>query len=219
VSGLYASPERYDPRTRHTPVTREDVHFWAEVRMPNGVWVAVEPTPGFALMPPIRPWSERLALALAAAGWWAVAHALGLLAGAVLLGVVVVRRHDLLDRLLTLAFWLSPAVDSRRRVLRALRLVERRARWAGSPRPQGLTLARWYRPLARRVSGESGNVLEGLVRLADWAIHAPPAERAAWPPPPNPSEIEQTCRSAVRAWTLTRFRLSFGPRPRTGATT
>jgi hypothetical protein len=168
-------------------------------------------------MPPIRPWSERLALALAAAGWWAVAHALGLLASAVLLGVVVVRRHDLLDRLLTLAFWLSPAVDSRRRVLRALRLVERRARWAGSPRPQGLTLARWYRPLARRVSGESGNVLEGLVRLADWAIHAPESTSCARPP--ELSEIERTCRSAVRAWTLARFRLSFGPRPRAGATT
>ena len=28
VSGLYAAPGKYDPRTRHTPVTRDDVHFW-----------------------------------------------------------------------------------------------------------------------------------------------------------------------------------------------
>jgi hypothetical protein len=185
--------------------------------MPNGIWVAVEPTPGFELMPPIRPWSERLALALAAGAQWLLAHALEALVGVLLLGVMFICRRELLDRLLTLEFWLSPAADSRRRVLKALRLVERRARWAGSPRPPGLTLARWYRPVARAVAGESGSVLEGLVRLADWANHAP--ERAAWPPPPNSSEIERTCRSAVRTWTLDRFRVSFDPRPRTGATT
>src|SRR5205807_1640324 len=66
VSGLYAAPGRYDPRTRHTPVTRDDVHVWVEVRLPDGVWVAIEPTPGYELLPPAYPWTERLAGALAA---------------------------------------------------------------------------------------------------------------------------------------------------------
>ena len=86
VSGLYAAPGRYDPRTRHTPVTGEDVHFWAEVRLPDGLWVAVEPTPGYELMPPVRAWSERIAQALAAAGRWVRGHAAGLLAAACRLG-------------------------------------------------------------------------------------------------------------------------------------
>jgi hypothetical protein len=64
VSGLYAAPWRYDPRTRHTPVTREDVHFWAEVRLPDGHWITVEPTPGYELLPPVQPWSELIAQAL-----------------------------------------------------------------------------------------------------------------------------------------------------------
>ena len=61
VSGLYVAPDRYDPRTRHTPVTSEDVHIWAEVRLSNGHWIAVEPTPsyeslatGFFLVPTDR---------------------------------------------------------------------------------------------------------------------------------------------------------------------
>jgi hypothetical protein len=217
VSGLYAAPGRYDPRTRHTPVTREDVHFWAEVRMPDGLWVAVEPTPGYELMPPVRPWREQIARALASAVRWARGHAVELLAGAVVLVVLVVRRREMLDGLATIAFRLNPDRDPRHRVLRALRLVERRARWTGRPRPPGLTPTRWYQPVARQAAGEPGDSLGGLIRLADWAVHAP--ERPGWPPPANDTEIEQTCRSAVRAWTLARFRVTFPPRPRKVATT
>src|SRR5262249_51200795 len=108
VSGLYAAPGRYDPRTRHTPVTRDDVHFWAEVRLPTGRWIAVEPTPGYELMPPARSWSERMAEALAAARRWARDHAAGLLAAAVVLGGLALRRRDAMDRLATIAVRLAP---------------------------------------------------------------------------------------------------------------
>ena len=88
--------------------------------------------------------------------------------------------------------------------MRTLKLIERRARWAGRPRPSGLTLARWYVPVAGEAAGEPRAALEGLVRLADWAIHAPTGRGC---PRPRPSDdIRQTCRSAVRAWTLARFR-------------
>lgn len=201
VSGLYTAPGGYDPRTRHTPVTREGVHVWAEVRTPDGLWVAVEPTPGYELMPPVRPWHERLARALEAVGRWAVRHAAGLSALAVGLGVLAVRRRDVFDRLATLAFDLRPGRDPRRYVLQTLNLVERRARWAGRQRPTGATLARWYRPVASHADGEPRAALEELVRLADWAAHAP--ERTTLTGEPD---VYRTCRAAVRAWTLARFR-------------
>ena len=72
VSGLYAAQGKFDPRTGHTPVTRDDVHFWVEVRLSDGLWVAVEPTPGYELMPPVRSWSELFADALLALGRWAM---------------------------------------------------------------------------------------------------------------------------------------------------
>ena len=204
VSGLYATPEMYDPVTRHTPLTAEAIHFWAEVRLPDGIWVAIEPTPGFELMPPVRPWSHRIVQALARAGRWALAHATGMLAALVSLALLFMRRHILLDRLATTAFRVIPGRSSREFVIRALTLIERRARWAGRPRPAGLTLSRWYFPVARDAPGELRVALEGLVRLADWASHAP--DQTSLPAPASRDDIYNTCRYAVRMWTLARFR-------------
>jgi hypothetical protein len=209
VSGLYAAPGRYDPRTRHTPMTRDDVHFWAEVRLPDGRWVAVEPTPGYELMPPVRAWSDRVARALRAAVRWAREHVAVLLAAASAIGVLALHRRDVRDRLATIALGLLPGRDPRAWVMRSLKLIELRARWAGSARPSGLTLSRWYFPVADRAAGEARAALEGLVRLADWATHAP-----AGPGLPAPEDdILRTCRVAVRAWTLSRFRRA-NPSPR-----
>jgi protein-glutamine gamma-glutamyltransferase len=204
VSGLYAAPDRYDPRTRHTPVTAEDVHFWAEVRLPDGIWIAVEPTPGYDLLPPVRPWFERIALVVLDAGRWARAHAALLLASVAGLVVIVIRRHYLLDRVATIAFCLISAGDSRRLVLGALKLVEQRARWAGRKRPPGLTLARWYGPVACEAAGQPQIALERLVCLGDWAMYAPDAPGLA--ASPIGFDVQQTCRQALTAWTLARFR-------------
>ncbi len=202
VSGLYAAPERYDPPTRQTPVTRDDVHFWAEVRLPDGRWVAVEPTPGYELMPPVRPWTEAIARAFAAAWSWTRRHAVGVLAIAVAIAVLAARRRELIDRLATVTLGLIPPRDPRRFVMRTLRLVELRSKWAGRARPAGRTLSRWYLPIAGREMGGTRDALEGLVRLADWVAHAP---AGAGPPAPE-GEMLRTCRSAARDWTLARFR-------------
>jgi hypothetical protein len=172
--------------------------------LPNGLWVAVEPTPGYELMPPVRHWSHQLGRALAMAGSWARRHVAGLLAAVVGFMVVVVRRDIVLDRIATIAFGFVPADNSRRLVMRALKLIEYRARWAGRPRPSGLTLARWYIPVAREAPVEPRAALEGLVRLADWASHAP--DRPGSVASMSRDDIRQTCRYAVRAWTLARFR-------------
>ncbi len=215
VSGLYAAPGRYDPRTRHTPVTRDDVHFWAEVRLLNGTWVAIEPTPGYELLPPVRPWSEQFARALWAVGNWARSHALGILATVLSFVVIVIRRHDVLDRVATLGFALFGRHDLRRYVMRALKLIECRSRWAGRARPPGITPARWYYPLASDGAGDARSALEGLIRLAGWATHAP--TRSGLPAFAGTHEIRQICRSAVRAWTLARFRQALASRPGTAA--
>ena len=101
--------------------------------------------------------------------------------------------------------------------MRALKLIECRARWAGRMRPPGLTLARWYCPVAGDGAGDARAALEGLVRLADWAIHAP--DRPGLPAPAGGYDIQQTCRSAVRAWTLARFRRALASRTGKAATT
>lgn len=206
VGGFYAAPARYDPRTRHTPVIGDDVHVWPEVILPGGTWVAIEPTPGYELMGPARSWAQRLRAALVAAArrLWSHAPALGICAAA--LGLALRSRREILDRLATLtwslAAWREP---SRRGVLRTLRLVERRCRWAGRARPPGQTPSRWYGSLAAAAPGELRADLERLIRLADWARYAP-EDAAEFLSGPE-GDVATSCRRAVRGWSLARFRV------------
>ena len=213
VSGLYAAPDRHDPRTRHTPVTAEDVHVWAEVRLPDGIWIAVEPTPGYELLPPAVSWSELIVRILNRMGHWVNQHGNFLLVASSLLAALIGWRRHLLDGLGALAFALFPDREPRRRVLRALRLVERRARWAGYPRPPCLTLLRWYRPGNHDGQAEPESSLRTLIVLANWAAHAPGQQGCSVPSPHT--EIDRVCYQAVRCWTVDRFRVAFASPPGT----
>ena len=121
--------------------------------------------------PPVRPWSERIAQAFVGAGRWAAGHA----APVARIGPRR-RRHRPPPPLSARSAGddrvppESLGGDSRRLVMRALKLIERRARWAGRMRPPGLTLARWYGPFAGDAAGEPRAALDGLVtsgRLGD----------------------------------------------------
>jgi hypothetical protein len=215
LSGLYARPERYDPRTRHTPVIEEDVHFWAEVILPGGPTVAIEPTPGFRLLEPRLPWTERITNAMGSAWAWACDHP-GVL-GSLLLGLAAAFRfrREALDSLATLRWAIASRRDRRGCVLATLRLLERRSRWVGHARPPGQTLAHWYGPITETAGDrEARGGLGRLIRLADWALYAP--EGALQRPPWDEREIRSTCRRVVRAWTLGRLRAATRPQSRKG---
>jgi hypothetical protein len=203
VTGLYARPDRYDPKTRHTPVAAEDVHAWAEVQSSGGVWVPVEPTPGYYLLDPPRSWSQAL-IVLAWAAW---DRAKGQKAPAALAALLAAAafafRRDLADAAATLAWRAGAYGPPRRVVVRTLELLERRARLGGRPRPSGETLRRWYGPIGAAAPGW-GDDLARLVRLAEWGLYAP-ADVAA-PAYADGSDLLDACRRAVRGWTWKRFR-------------
>jgi hypothetical protein len=204
VSGFYASPEKYDPRTHHTHVDRDDVHFWAEIQLTSGTWVAIEPTPGYRLMGPVIPWGEQLARLFIAAWRRLRDHPFLVVAVALACLAAYRLRRDTIDVLRTLAWRMTSHRVSRRRVVQTLRLVERRARLAGRPRPSGQTPGRWCRAVSSAEPAELRKDLERLVRLADWAVHAP--DRPGARPPWSDQDIHTTCRRSVQVWTLRRFR-------------
>lgn len=204
ISGFYASPEKYDARTHHTHVDRDDVHFWAEIQLPAGLWVAIEPTPGYRLMGPVIPWGERLAGLFFAACRQLRDHPFLVAAGTLACLAAYRFRRDMLDGIRTLAWRLTSHRAVRRRVVQTLRLVERRASWAGLPRASGQTPGRWCRAVASAERAEFRNDLEQLIRLADWAVHAPDLPES--PPPWADRDIHATCRRSVQVWTLRRFR-------------
>ena len=197
-------------RGQGTPLSlREDVHVWAEVRIPNGHWVAVEPTPDYELLPPTFPWSELIVKVLKRMGYW-VQAAWQLPAGWKHLACKPVRRAAEGARW-TWSAWLSRSsrIESRGAVcLRALRMVERRARWAGHPRPPRLDIdCAGIAPRNHAGSEEPRASLLTLIALANWAAHAP--DRPGLRAPRPHSEIERDCHQAVRCWTVDRFRVTF----------
>jgi protein-glutamine gamma-glutamyltransferase len=203
VGGYYAAPGRSDARTRHTPVTAEDVHFWVEVLLPGGTWAAVEPTPGYDLMGPALSLGEQIAEFLRV-GWLrlrsnALLIVLGLVASVMAIGF----RRRILDGASTLSWWLPSRGPARDRVLRTFRLMELRLGRAGLRRPPGRTPLRWCRSIAMGAPGESRAELERLLEIASWASHAPvnPTLPLPWPEP----DIDLACRRAVRTWTLSRL--------------
>jgi hypothetical protein len=205
VSGLYAAPGKYDARTRHTPIREDGVHFWAEVRLPDGIWVPIEPTPGYELMSPPLALSERLSLLRSAVFAWARAHVVGL-AGLVVMLVVAFRvRHEIVDRLATAGWWLSGLVGSpRRQVLRTVRLLDHRSRRAGRGRPSCLTPRRWLLSLAAETEPGPSPDLVRLFDLANGYLYGVPHGLAG--AQADPVGTTAICRNAARHWTLRRFR-------------
>ncbi len=201
VGGLYVDPDRFDPAARHVAVTAEAAHLWVEVQVPGGDWITIEPTPGFELMPPAYAPLERLQSALLAAWDWAVRHAAAL--GLVALGLTVIGRfrRPLFDALATLAWRVAlPRVAPRRAVFETLRLVERRARWAGCARPAGQTPLRWCEALAPAAPEPLGTDLQRLVRLAQ--------QHAYGSGPRGPADDGRAlCRRVLGGWSLRTFRL------------
>jgi hypothetical protein len=204
IGGYYASPGRYDPKTRHTLVTGEDVHFWVEVLLPNGLWAAVEPTPGYELMGPVLSPVEIVIKVLGSAWSFVQSNAVRVVAALVVVVFSFEFRRLILDGLSTLWWWLSPRGRSRDRLIRTLRLVELRSIRAGLPRPPGSTPARWYRSISIYAPSPLRAELEQLIAMAGWASHAP--ERPERVSPWSDREIDTICSRAVRCWTLGRFR-------------
>jgi protein-glutamine gamma-glutamyltransferase len=200
VSGYYAAPDHYDAQSGHTPVTADDAHFWTEVMLPGRIWVVIEPTPGYEIMGPALPFSERLAAFFARIGNWCAEHTVGLSFSVVMfIGLAVWRRYWL-DMLGLLRWRIRPGRSWREWVLRSAHLVERRCRWAGGPRPPGLTPTRWLGASVADSTPERDTLLR-LTQLAEWAAYSPRGE----PPAPR-GEVWATCHAALRTWTLPRFR-------------
>ncbi len=143
VSGFYAHPDKYDSRSRHTPVHAEDAHFWVEVYHSDGVWIPLEPTPGYELLgPPPGLWDLVEAAAIGV-GQWMLAHRWSLLVIGVFGCVTWVFRRRVADTC-DLVWWRVRTFRSpHSELLATWNLMERRWRRHGHTRPAGFTATRW----------------------------------------------------------------------------
>ena len=195
VGGFYVRPGDYRLLSDSTPMTAGDLHYWTQVNVPNGLWINLEPTPGYEPTRPTYTVSERLAQ-MTGEVWsrWPP-----LLAGVVLVVGGVVLRRRLAERMATLGWRLRSGQSAGRLVRTTWRLIERRARTAGRQRGPGVTLPAWSAAVEAGAP-KLGPPLATLADVADWITHAPPATLARLSRPET--EIRAACHCAVRNCTV-----------------
>ena len=204
VSGFYADPDNYDYQSRLTSVYADDAHFWVEVLASPPIaessgeqtgperWLTVEPSPGYqVLLAPETLWSQLL---YRAALTWQVVRSNPLTALAIVALVLVTWRNraDAVDLAITCWWRLHHKWgDIRHQVISTLRLLERRARVRGCPRPSALSLSKW------NLSQNPGQTDDldwevAFLSLANWALYAE-GHAASY----SRDEVNDLCRAAA----------------------
>jgi protein-glutamine gamma-glutamyltransferase len=200
VSGFYADPDKYDRRQRHTPVHRDDVHFWVEVYLSARTWATVEPTPGYEILRPPPTFWEQIVSLCGATLRFVREHAT-LFAGLGALGLAAfLMRYRLFDLAAMLAWSLRRRRQARAVVGDAVRLLDRRCRWAGVPRPPGVTPARWLQQVCAVEDRHAAAELREFLSLGDWAAFAPGES------PQTATDPRRICWSVLKNWTYRRLR-------------
>jgi protein-glutamine gamma-glutamyltransferase len=199
VSGFYADSKRYDRRAGQTAVVGDDTHVWLEVALTPGVWVPVEPTPGYEPPRMARTYGEMALACLAELEGLLRAHWGLALLGASLAFTGAWRRRSLLDAIASLIWRGRLFGGPRQAVFATMWLLEQRARLAGCGRPQERTLAQWHGPRLRALAANSVMPNPRLIELFDWVLYAP--HRAIVCPVPE-TEVRTVCREATRAASL-----------------
>ena len=202
VSGFYADPAKYDLRSRHTPVHKHDVHFWAEVYIGAGTWATVEPTPGYEVLQPPPGLLAHIWNAIIAFGGWIAAHAVAvsLSGSAAMFGVVY--RLDVVDAWLSLRWRIAANAAPRPLALATWRLIAWRMNSSGWRCPEGRTVGGWLTS-EDAADFPTRDGLHRLVRLVEWATFASDDS-----PHCGDSEAVAVCHQAVRQFKRSTLRRS-----------
>jgi hypothetical protein len=207
VSGFYAHPRRYDRRSRSTPIVKEDIHVWAEIRCQGDHWSAIEPTPGYELLGPHQSWVELTIVRLGTIAAWLRERYLRLLGIAGFLAASWWCRFHISD--IVASYWCRFAFfrgSPRRAVISTMKLIERRARWSGMPRKSNVTIARWIEQTTESFALQDPRPAREVVAAMEWACYAPTGNLI--PFDVTDGDIFESCKRVLAELSLARFRTS-----------
>jgi len=138
VLGFYVNPKNRESAGGEFRVFKEDAHVWLEVCVADGIWVPVEPTPGY-----LQPEFKRSLFArLAAVAMWSLPY----LAIIVVLGIAGWYWRAVWGEGLCLLVWYASSCLGQRKRLRVWTTVLDVRCWlANSPRPKGIAQRRWLK--------------------------------------------------------------------------
>lgn len=185
VSGLYARPEAFDRQTDTTPLVSEDAHFWAEVRLPDGTWALIEPTPGYDVLRPRETLAGMAKGQLAALLAITRENPVTIAMFAALSALTWFFRSTLRDWGTMAIFRLQHRnAGSRSATIGALLVLERRMSRLALHRPRGATISCWISQVGdqTRQTPEAAQFRSDLDRFRVLIVHAlyQPGEQS-WP--------------------------------------
>jgi hypothetical protein len=173
--------------------------------------VVIEPTPGYEVLGPKLPLVERIIRALVAVAAWAWRHVVELVLVFAALATTWGYRRHLLDAVAVRLWRWRPGRTWREQVRQAVRVLERRGRWAGRPRSARQTTLSWLRGVQPK-SADGDTDYGQLTRMAEWAAYAPDL-----PPPWSESDVLVVCRRVLDGWPLRHWREAVLPDSAMGA--
>lgn len=152
VGGFYAHPDDYDRLTGETAIGADDAHVWVEVQISQGVWIPLEPTPGY--LPPTlrRHWVYRVAEVVARFWTYGIMVVLAF-------GLIYWRRIWLVDHLTRFGWWLMQPLAIQHRIHWWGLLLDLRCRMARNPRPSGVPRRKWINEIV-----DGGCALNGALQ-------------------------------------------------------
>lgn len=176
ATGFYAPRRTSRWATSQVDVLAEDAHVWCEVKAAEGVWVPLEPTPGYEQPQLYRTLIRRFASAV----WVGLPYGIGFI---VTIGMLWYSRRVWGEWLCRAIWRLSKPINERKRVALLVRLLDWRGRLAGTRRGVGVTPRRWVEQAAMVAEGIDGDAkLVGLqvaasrfFDVADAAFYGPNA--------------------------------------------
>jgi hypothetical protein len=151
ATGFYAPKRATRWATSQVDVLAEDAHVWCEVKAAEGVWVPLEPTPGYAAPEMYRTLARRLA----SAAWNAFPYCVGLLLA---IGFLWFSRRVWGEWMCRVVWRLSAPINERKRVVLLVQLLDWRGRLAGTRRGVGVTPRRWVEQaamVAEKIGGDT----------------------------------------------------------------
>jgi hypothetical protein len=141
-------------------VLAEDAHVWCEVKSTDGVWIPLEPTPGYE--PPHL--YQTLIRRFATTAWAAIPY----LAGLSIAMITLWLSRRVWGEWLCRAVWLlSKPIGQRKRMALLVRLLDWRGRLAGNRRGAGVTPRRWVEQVTMAVDESGGEKTMALRVAAD----------------------------------------------------
>jgi len=168
ATGFYCDSSKVDAFAGHTEIGIDDAHVWAEVDAGDGVWIPIEPTPGYEQPRFFRTlWNRAIAFVWHMLPWFG--------GGLVVCTMLWLSRAWWGEAVCKVIWWLSRPLGDRARLSVLIRVLETRSRLANAKRPIGVPQRKWFTDFASESDDLTSRAARNFFDAADAIYFSPSA--------------------------------------------